>query len=235
MSRQSDPEKLRMWRERLARFASSGLSLGQFCARKSVSTPSFYHWRKKLGLKDRHRSGTKDHPRLRADPAAERGRFRQIAVAAATSPVLPTAPAICIQYQIKYVDPDWCITPPTVLKASSLIGTTVNPCGPSTIPPADAQFPGQIGPYNQPPTVVCTTTPRAVVINDGSPDSGAVRAFHTLMGQSPPVGPSLFWESIGSQIKYRPDGSTNPEIIVQPYPTYYVYRKESRQDNLNDC
>jgi hypothetical protein len=37
-----------IWQERLDRFEESGLSVKEFCARESVSNPSFYQWRKKL-------------------------------------------------------------------------------------------------------------------------------------------------------------------------------------------
>ena len=36
------------WRERLARWPDSGLSISEFCWREGVSEPSFYQWRKRL-------------------------------------------------------------------------------------------------------------------------------------------------------------------------------------------
>jgi hypothetical protein len=97
MPRSSDPKKLAVWRERLERLSSSGLAVGPFCAREGVSTASFYNWRKKLSLSGRSRPATEGHPRHRTGPADGRGRFQQVAVVSGTSPVLPTAPAICIQ------------------------------------------------------------------------------------------------------------------------------------------
>ena len=97
MSRPSDPKKLAMWRERFERFSRSGLAVARFCAREGVSTASFYNWRKRLGHKGRRRSATERHPRLRADLAAGRGRFQQVAVVPGTSRMLPAASAICIQ------------------------------------------------------------------------------------------------------------------------------------------
>jgi transposase-like protein len=44
------------WRERLARFDDSNLTVKQFCRQEGVSNPSFYQWRKRL--KKGH-SGTK--------------------------------------------------------------------------------------------------------------------------------------------------------------------------------
>src|SRR5437868_8905107 len=36
------------WAERLARFAQSGLSPTQFCAKEGLALPSFYAWRRRL-------------------------------------------------------------------------------------------------------------------------------------------------------------------------------------------
>jgi hypothetical protein len=97
MSRPFDPTKLAVWRERFRRFSSSGLSVVRFCAREGVSTASFYHWRKRLRLKDRPRSTTVSPGRPRTGRAGGLGRFRQVAVVADRSPGPPTAPVIRIQ------------------------------------------------------------------------------------------------------------------------------------------
>jgi hypothetical protein len=39
-----------LWRSRLQRFQASGLSVTQFCERERISQPSFYQWRKRLGV-----------------------------------------------------------------------------------------------------------------------------------------------------------------------------------------
>lgn len=52
-----------VWQERLRRFEESELSVKEFCARESVSDPSFYQWRKRLGGAESSRS------RRRAKPA----------------------------------------------------------------------------------------------------------------------------------------------------------------------
>lgn len=36
------------WRDRLARFGNSGLTVKDFCRQEGVSDPSFYQWRKRL-------------------------------------------------------------------------------------------------------------------------------------------------------------------------------------------
>lgn len=37
-----------LWRDRLARFPASGLTVAQFCASEAVSLPSFYFWKRRL-------------------------------------------------------------------------------------------------------------------------------------------------------------------------------------------
>ncbi len=37
------------WAERLARFASAGLTAAQFCAAEGVSVAAFYQWKRRLG------------------------------------------------------------------------------------------------------------------------------------------------------------------------------------------
>ena len=48
--------KQEVWRSRLRRFESSGMSVATFCRRERVSVPSFYQWRKRLAL-ERGRKG----------------------------------------------------------------------------------------------------------------------------------------------------------------------------------
>ena len=50
MGRVSDPAKAALWRERFARRDSSGLSVKEFCTTEGITVPSFYAWRRKLGL-----------------------------------------------------------------------------------------------------------------------------------------------------------------------------------------
>jgi hypothetical protein len=49
MFRAVDSGKEELWRSRLRRFHSSGMSVTRFCQAERVSVPSFYHWRKRLG------------------------------------------------------------------------------------------------------------------------------------------------------------------------------------------
>jgi len=67
------------------------------------------------------------------------------------------------------------------------------------------------------------------MINDGSPDSGAIRAFNTLTGKDLPPGSSpVFWENIGTKITFSVANGTAPGLVLQPYPTYYEYRNGTR-------
>lgn len=69
-------------------------------------------------------------------------------------------------------------------------------------------------------------TTQIALINDGSPDISAVRAFNTLEAEG--VSNPIFWENIGSKITFKcmlpytsPPFAAN--VITQPYPTYYEY------------
>jgi hypothetical protein len=57
-----------LWRERLARFPDSGLTVAQFCATEAVSVPSFYAWRRRLAAAAR----TDDAPPGAAAPRGAR-------------------------------------------------------------------------------------------------------------------------------------------------------------------
>lgn len=48
MARRANGVAERMWRERLARFGRSGLTVAEFCGREGVSTAAFYAWRRRL-------------------------------------------------------------------------------------------------------------------------------------------------------------------------------------------
>lgn len=48
MARPKDPNLERVWRQRLQRQTSSGLSIPAFCAREGVSSASFHAWKRRL-------------------------------------------------------------------------------------------------------------------------------------------------------------------------------------------
>ena len=63
MSRGSNSTKVEQWSDRLERFANSGQTVTQFCVAEGVSQPSFYQWRKKVGVGSRVRGGTANRSR----------------------------------------------------------------------------------------------------------------------------------------------------------------------------
>ena len=48
MLRSARPSTIRKWTDRLRRFEQSGQTVSEFCRVESVSTASFYQWRRKL-------------------------------------------------------------------------------------------------------------------------------------------------------------------------------------------
>lgn len=49
---QRDPELERQWRERVARWATSGLSVRAFCLQHGLIETSFYYWKRELRARD---------------------------------------------------------------------------------------------------------------------------------------------------------------------------------------
>jgi hypothetical protein len=49
-SRRNPDATRRVWAERLDRFCRSGQTVAQFCAAEGVSEPSFYVWKRTLGV-----------------------------------------------------------------------------------------------------------------------------------------------------------------------------------------
>lgn len=129
------------------------------------------------------------------------------------------------RFQVRYgATANGFLGTPTVLKAGTWIGHTENPCG--TILTFLDVFPGQRGSIDTGIAAIGSSNRTITLINDGSPDAGAIRAFNTLRGKAvAPFGwTPLFWENIGSAIRFRYDGNTEPSVVLQPYPTYYEYR-----------
>jgi hypothetical protein len=108
-------------------------------------------------------------------------------------------------------------TPVVINEEKPRIGITEDPCG------SNGLFPGQAG-------LALTlgariSQDRVVMIVDGSHDETGVAAVNTLLGKDLPAGiRPKFWEDIGARITFTPTGGTSPQVIKQPYPTYYEYR-----------
>lgn len=92
MSRGSNPMKVAEWSDRLERFEDSGQPVTQFCISEGVSQPSFYQWKKRLGVINRVRGGQPKRTRKssRAENPARGGRSKS----AFTSVQLTPAPGL---------------------------------------------------------------------------------------------------------------------------------------------
>ena len=53
MANSLDSRKAREWQRRMVRFEEAQQSVAEFCRQEGVSTPSFYHWRKRLAQRPR--------------------------------------------------------------------------------------------------------------------------------------------------------------------------------------
>ena len=51
MARPKDPDLEHLWRQRLQRQSTSGLSISGFCEREGVSSPSFQAWKRRLAAR----------------------------------------------------------------------------------------------------------------------------------------------------------------------------------------
>lgn len=51
MRRGADPLNVQLWSERFARFEKSSQRVADFCLAEGVSKPSFYSWKRKLGVR----------------------------------------------------------------------------------------------------------------------------------------------------------------------------------------
>ena len=62
--------KEREWIERLQRFERSGQTVARFCEAEQISPPSFYLWRKRLGIASRRSRSRASGSRGRRRPSA---------------------------------------------------------------------------------------------------------------------------------------------------------------------
>ena len=53
-----DPAKEQLWRERVERFQSSGLTVREFCRRENLPEPSMYGWRREIARRDAETDST---------------------------------------------------------------------------------------------------------------------------------------------------------------------------------
>jgi hypothetical protein len=115
---------------------------------------------------------------------------------------------------------------PKVLKRSTFIGTTANPCG--SVLTFLAEFEGQKALLDG---RLAPEADSISLVNDGSPDKDAIAAFNTLTGKDmPPDRTPVFWEDIGSRVQFSVASGVAAEVTLQPYPTYYEYRNGHHVD-----
>ena len=70
--------KAAVWRERLRRFAASGMTVSRFCHAEGVSVPSFYQWRRKLS--SAKAAPASSAPATASPASAARPVFQQVVV-----------------------------------------------------------------------------------------------------------------------------------------------------------
>ena len=73
MAGRKNAEKALRWREMLERYADSKVSVREFCTSEGVSEPSFYAWRKKLGMRKDDSAGAR--PARRRKDRSDNGRL----------------------------------------------------------------------------------------------------------------------------------------------------------------
>ncbi len=105
MARMVDHENGRVWRERLRRFETSGLTVTKFCDDEGVSVASFYHWRKRLAAKQADSKLSPACVPVRATPAIKKASVPSLpfvpvqvrpAAVAAIEIHLPNGARVCL-------------------------------------------------------------------------------------------------------------------------------------------
>lgn len=100
MARAVDGRSVAAWRRRLGRYAKSGLTVAAFCRHEGVSVPTFYAWRKRIGMQE-------------AGPAP--GRRPRLTSPFQTVTVFPAVPVVAVRLP-GGVQLDICSTAPDVVR-----------------------------------------------------------------------------------------------------------------------
>ncbi|HEX4000847.1 MAG TPA: hypothetical protein VHX65_20030 [Pirellulales bacterium] len=94
---QRDPGRERFWREALAQFGGSGLSVREFCRREKLGEPLFYAWRRTIAERDAAPSSenpaTSRPAARRATAKGDRATVRSPSGGPALAPFLPVVMA----------------------------------------------------------------------------------------------------------------------------------------------
>jgi transposase-like protein len=83
-----DPKREQFWRNALARFGGSGLSVREFCRRERLGEPLFYAWRRTIAERDRAAPPRGGRVALRKPSRPPRSRRAGAGSPAAFLPVL---------------------------------------------------------------------------------------------------------------------------------------------------
>lgn len=67
-NRRRDPQREQFWRDVLARFRTSGLSVRAFCRQEQLSESQFYAWRRTVAKRDGTRVPSRKRPAIRKRP-----------------------------------------------------------------------------------------------------------------------------------------------------------------------
>ena len=88
MARMTKSERVALWRGRLQRYASSRLTVAQFCQQEQISIPSFYSWKKRLAPQAASTAADRRHPartdRVRSNSTT--GGFAELLVHGPSTP-----------------------------------------------------------------------------------------------------------------------------------------------------
>ena len=93
--RTADPKRENFWRDVLARFGTSGLSVRAFCRQERLSEPAFYAWRRTIAQRDGQATSRRASPRHSARQQPKPPAFLPLVMRDGLVP-LPT-PAVCIE------------------------------------------------------------------------------------------------------------------------------------------
>ncbi len=80
MSVRSNPLKTREWTDRFVRFENANQTVVEFCQSEGISQPSFYQWRKKLGIPKRSIIPQPKPTTVAAKRLTGRNNFRPVAL-----------------------------------------------------------------------------------------------------------------------------------------------------------
>jgi hypothetical protein len=88
---QRDPVREQLWRERMAAWRASGLSIRAFCLRHGLTETSFHYWRRELRARE---EATAASPRARG--SSPRPRFVPVVLAAPVEVRCPTGHVVTL-------------------------------------------------------------------------------------------------------------------------------------------